>query len=109
MRTIFIGIMVYLYSSMIRSQIIHYGVWMKLKVKILGTGCTKCKTLEEIVREIVQELELNAEIVKVTDINKIIEYGVMLTPGLIIDEKVVISGRLPSREEVEDLLRSAAK
>ena len=76
-------------------------------VKILGSGCSKCQTLEKIVRELVEELELNVEIVKITDIDEIIECGVMLTPGLIIDDGIVVSGRLPSRDEVESLLRSA--
>jgi len=81
----------------------------KLKVEILGTGCTKCKTLEEMVREIVEELNLDVEITKVTDINKIVEYGVMLTPGLVIDGEVKVTGRLPSRDEIESQLKDAAK
>jgi small redox-active disulfide protein 2 len=80
-----------------------------LKVEILGTGCTKCKTLEELVKETIDSLGLDAEVIKVTDINKIIEYGVMLTPALVIDGKVRVAGRLPSRQEVEDQLRDASK
>jgi len=78
-------------------------------VEILGTGCTKCKTLEELVKETIDSLGLDAEVIKVTDINKIIEYGVMLTPALVIDGKVRVAGRLPSRQEVEDQLRDASK
>lgn len=81
----------------------------KLKVEILGTGCTKCKTLEEMVREIVEELDLDVEITKVTDINKIVEYGVMLTPGLVIDGEVKVTGRLPSKDEIESQLKDATK
>lgn len=77
-----------------------------MKVEILGSGCTKCKTLEEIVREVVEESELDVEITKVTDINKIIEYGVMLTPGLVIDGEVIVSGRLPSKSEIELFLKT---
>lgn len=80
-----------------------------MKVEILGTGCTKCKTLEELVKETIDSLGLDAEVIKVTDINKIIEYGVMLTPALVIDGKVRVAGRLPSRQEVEDQLRDASK
>ena len=79
-----------------------------MKVAILGSGCTKCKTLEEIVRELVKELELDVDIVKITEINEIIEYGVMLTPGLVIDGEVIVSGRLPSRSEIETHLKSAS-
>lgn len=78
-------------------------------MEILGTGCTKCKTLEELVKETIDSLGLDAEVIKVTDINKIIEYGVMLTPALVIDGKVRVAGRLPSRQEVEDQLRDASK
>ncbi|MGY5853548.1 MAG: thioredoxin family protein [Candidatus Thorarchaeota archaeon] len=77
-----------------------------MKVEILGSGCTKCKTLEEIVREVVEESELDVEITKITDINKIIEYGVMLTPGLVIDGEVIVSGRLPSKSEIELFLKT---
>ncbi|MFW9968331.1 MAG: thioredoxin family protein [Candidatus Thorarchaeota archaeon] len=80
-----------------------------MKVEILGTGCTKCKTLEEMVREIVEELDLDVEITKVTDINKIVEYGVMLTPGLVIDGEVKVTGRLPSKDEIESQLKDATK
>jgi len=74
-------------------------------VEILGMGCTKCQTLEEMVREIVEDLNLDVEITKVSDINKIVEYGVMLTPALVIDGKVRVTGRLPSRDEVEGMLK----
>ena len=75
-----------------------------MKIEILGTGCKKCKTLDEMVREIVDELELDSEIIKITDINEIIDYGVMLTPGLVIDGIVKVTGRLPTREEIKEML-----
>lgn len=64
-----------------------------MKIKILGTGCPKCKKLEENVRKALGEESLNAEIEKVTEINKIMDYGVMMTPALVIDEKVVSVGK----------------
>ncbi len=75
-----------------------------MKIEILSRGCAKCETLELIVREIVAEHGLPAEISKVTDVNKMIDYGVMLTPGLVIDGKVKVTGRLPSRDEIEEIL-----
>jgi len=77
-----------------------------MDIKILGTGCPKCKKLEEKTRQAVNELGIEANIEKVEDIMKIMEYGVMSTPGLVIDGKVVFSGRLPSSKELNDLLTS---
>ena len=73
-------------------------------IKILGTGCPKCKTLEKTTREAVAEMGLDIEILKVEDIQKIMQYGIMRTPGLVINEKVVLAGRLPSISEVKNLL-----
>lgn len=70
----------------------------------MGTGCPKCKTLEQVTGEIVSELGIEAEIVKEEDIMKIMEYGIMHTPALVINENVVLSGRVPSRGDLEDLL-----
>ncbi|MDA3820328.1 MAG: thioredoxin family protein [Candidatus Delongbacteria bacterium] len=75
-----------------------------MDIKILGTGCPKCKTLEKKIRESVDELGIDASIEKVEDIMKIMEYGVMQTPGMVIDGKVVFSGRLPSSKELNDML-----
>ncbi len=100
--------MIYLYNSIVPLIPSIIEVHKKMKVAILGSGCTKCKTLEEIVRELVKELELDVDIVKITEINEIIEYGVMLTPGLVIDGEVIVSGRLPSRSEIETHLKSAS-
>lgn len=75
-----------------------------MKIEILSRGCSKCETLELIVREIVDEHKLLAEIIKVTDINKMIDYGVMLTPGLVVNGEVKVTGRLPTRTEIEELL-----
>ncbi len=73
-------------------------------IKILGTGCPKCKTLEKTTRDAVTDMGLDVEIEKVEDIQKIMQYGIMRTPGLVIDEKVVLAGRLPSLSEVKNLL-----
>ena len=75
-----------------------------MEIKILGPGCPKCKTLEKITREAVGEMGINAEITKEEDIVKIMNYGIMHTPGLVINEKVVLSGRVPSLKEVKEIL-----
>ncbi len=77
---------------------------MSKSIKILGTGCPKCKTLEQSVRNVVAEHQIDAEITKVEDIMDIMNYGVMRTPGLVVDEKVVVSGRVPSSTEIKDFL-----
>ena len=75
-----------------------------MEIKVLGTGCPKCKSLEKATREAVAELGINAQIEKEEDIIKIMEYGVMHTPALVIDGKVVASGRLPNEKELKSLL-----
>ena len=71
-----------------------------MKIEILGTGCPKCKKLTELTEEAVNELAVSAEITKVTDINKIIDYGVMVTPALVINGEVKVAGKIPSKEEI---------
>ncbi len=78
-----------------------------LSVKILGTGCPNCKRLEAIAHEAADALDIEAEFVKVTDIPEIMGYGVMSTPGLVINEKVVSFGRIPSPAEVSTWLTDA--
>lgn len=75
-----------------------------MEIKVLGTGCPKCKELEKATRDAVTELGINAAIVKEEDIVKIMQYGVMHTPALVIDGKVVVSGRLPNEKELKNLL-----
>ena len=75
-----------------------------MEIKVLGTGCAKCKMLENAIKETVQELGIQADVSKVEDIVKIMEYGVIRTPGLVINEKVVLSGRIPSSKELKELL-----
>ncbi|WP_346859367.1 thioredoxin family protein [uncultured Draconibacterium sp.] len=75
-----------------------------MDIKVLGTGCTKCKKLEELTREVVAEMGIEANIEKEEDIYKIMQYGVMRTPGLVVDGKVVLTGRLPKTKELKELL-----
>ena len=70
-------------------------------IKILGTGCSSCKKLEENTRKAVEELGIEATIEKVTDIKDIMKYGVMKTPALVVDEKVKTMGRVPTPEEIK--------
>jgi len=71
-----------------------------VKIEILGTGCPKCKKTKELTKEVVNELGVSAEIIEVTDINKIINYGVMITPALVIDGNVKVAGKIPSKPEI---------
>ncbi len=77
---------------------------MSKTVKILGTGCPKCKTTTALVEKVVKENNIAAEIIKVEDIMKIMEYNVMSTPAVVVDEKVVIKGRVPSKQELVEIL-----
>ncbi len=78
-------------------------------IKVLGTGCPNCRTLESHTRKAVKELGTHAEVVKVEDITKILEYQIMRTPALVIDEKVVMSGKVASVSEIKALIGSAVK
>ena len=75
-----------------------------MEIKILGTGCSKCKTLEKITRDVVAENGIEANISKVEDIMDIMKYGVMTTPALVVDGNVVVKGRIPSAEEIKQML-----
>jgi small redox-active disulfide protein 2 len=77
-----------------------------MNIKILGPGCPKCLTLEQRVREVVAAEGLEAEVTKVDDIMDIMAYGVMSTPALVIDEKVIVKGRVPTAHEITELLKS---
>ncbi len=69
-------------------------------VKVLGSGCANCKRLEAAVRKVAQQRGLGAEIEKVTDFDKIVEWGILATPGLVVDGRVVAAGRIPSEKEI---------
>lgn len=75
-----------------------------MKIKILGTGCPKCKALEKVTNDAVTELGIDADVIKEEDIMNIMGYGVMHTPALVVDEKVILSGRVPTVNEVKNLL-----
>ena len=75
-----------------------------MEIKVLGTGCARCKSLEKNTRKAVEELNLDATVEKVEDIQKIMEYAVMRTPALVINEKVVMSGQVPKVSEIKELL-----
>jgi len=75
-----------------------------MKIEILGTGCPRCKQLTANIEEAVKELNLQAEIAKVTDIDKITDYGVMMTPALAVDGKIVSAGKLLSKDEIKKII-----
>lgn len=76
-----------------------------MKLEILGTGCPKCMKLEELTRQAASELGIEAEITKVKDINQIMNYGVMMTPALVVDGEVKVAGKVPSLEDIKKLLK----
>lgn len=76
-----------------------------MKIEILGTGCVKCKMLLEITQNAVEKAGVDAEIVKVEDPIAIMNYGVMSTPALVVDQEVKMSGRLPSADEIVEILK----
>lgn len=78
-----------------------------LTIKVLGPGCANCKQLEKIAKKAVQQLAIPAKVVKVTEYKDIIAHGVMNTPGLVINEKVVSSGKVPTEAEVVTWLANA--
>ena len=71
-----------------------------LTIKVLGSGCANCKRVEQIARKVVTEMSLDAEVIKVTDYNDIMSYNILSTPGLVLNENVVCSGRIPTTAEV---------
>lgn len=76
-------------------------------IKILGPGCPKCNELDKRVHEVLKEMSVDAQVEHVTDIKKIMDYPVILTPGLVIDEKLVFSGRVPTRKEIGQFITNA--
>jgi len=75
-----------------------------MNIQVLGTGCAKCKSLEKAVREVVMHNEIKADISKVEDIVEIMKFNIMTTPALVIDGKVVLKGRVPSNDELKQIL-----
>jgi small redox-active disulfide protein 2 len=79
-----------------------------MKLQILGTGCAKCNALTQATEQAAQALGVPYELEKVTDLNRIMSFGVMMTPALVVDGKVKVSGRVPNQAELNALLQSAA-
>ncbi len=77
---------------------------MSKVIKILGTGCPNCKTTVALVTEVVHEHHIEAEIIKVEDIMDIMQYNVLSTPAVVVDEEIKIKGRVPSKEELLEIL-----
>lgn len=77
-------------------------------IKILGTGCANCKRLKQVATKVVAELGIEAKIVEVTDIPAILAYGITATPGLVIDEKLIGYGGVPSKQQLTQLIQQAA-
>ncbi len=78
-----------------------------LTIKVLGSGCANCKRLEQVTHKVVDEMGVEAEIIKVTEYPDIMHYNVLSTPGLVINEKVVSSGRIPAPAEINNWLKMA--
>jgi len=78
-----------------------------MNIKVLGPGCAKCQSLEKTVREVVAALKLDIKVEEIKDIKEIMRYPILMTPGLVINEKVVMSGKVPSKAEVERLIMDA--
>jgi small redox-active disulfide protein 2 len=78
-----------------------------MEIKVLGTGCPNCKRLDKLTRQAVAELGVDATVVKVEDLDQIMAYDILSTPALVIDENVVVSGRVPRKSEITAWIRSA--
>jgi small redox-active disulfide protein 2 len=75
-----------------------------MEIKVLGTGCPKCKALERVIHEAIANMSVEANVIKEEDIMKIMAYGVIQTPGLVVNEKVVLTGRVPSLNEIRTII-----
>ena len=74
--------------------------------KVLGTGCVKCNKLEKMISEVAGELGVEADIIKATDLYELLEYDIIITPGLVVDGEILCSGRLPKKDEIRNWLRT---
>jgi small redox-active disulfide protein 2 len=80
-----------------------------MEIKVLGTGCPKCKRLEQLAREAAEAAGIAITLTKVSDVDAIMAYPILSTPGLVIEEQLLCSGRLPRKEEIADWIREAAQ
>ena len=78
-----------------------------IDIKVLGSGCPNCKKLEALCQEVVTENSLEANIDKITDLNKFADYGVMMTPGLIVNDKILSQGKIPTKSTLEHWIKEA--
>ena len=78
-----------------------------MNIKILGPGCARCHQLEQMTREVVKELSIDASVEDIKDIKKIMEYPILATPGLVIDEELVCSGRVPTKAEITTFITTS--
>jgi len=78
-----------------------------MNIKILGPGCVRCHQLEKTTREVVEELGIDASVEEVKDINEIIAYSILTTPGLVLNEQLVCSGRVPTKAEISQFITTA--
>lgn len=80
-----------------------------LNIKILGPGCPNCQKLEALTKEVIEENNVEATIEKVTDVNKFADYGVMLSPALVVNDKVIVQGKLPTKWTLEGWIKDLLK
>jgi small redox-active disulfide protein 2 len=81
--------------------------FLMLTIKVLGSGCANCKRVEQIARKVVADMSIEADVIKVTDYNDIMAYNVLSTPGLVVNEKLVSTGRIPTPAEVTTWVANA--
>jgi small redox-active disulfide protein 2 len=77
-----------------------------MEIKVLGTGCKKCRATKEAIRQVVDEMGVDAQLEEVTDMNEILKYDVIATPGVVIDGKVISKGKIPKKKEIEAWLKA---
>jgi small redox-active disulfide protein 2 len=75
-----------------------------MEIKVLGPGCKKCRATKEAIRQVVDDLGLDIQVEEVADMSEIVKYNVLTTPGVVIDGKVISSGRIPSKKDIESWL-----